>query len=318
MSATQQIQDWLHHTKVQDLVNDHKDGLIIVYTKEKLVDVVNVLAEKKILSVPAVNDHGECVGFIDVVTIAAYIVQTAPDIMDGIGHSIKQTTLGDLLQRHSLQTSAFASVSVQDSAWDAVMKLTSHVHRLGVHPVDQPREMISILSQSDIIRQLLREVALVDHEQQEHHHASVRSVEVKHFLSRKLRDLGVRAHRALGVVSGKEPVILALQNLVKHHWSALAVIDEHGVLIGNFSATDLRGLYQHHYPHFLMSVQSFLQKHSPNSLALQTVTLDETLLSALNKIVNNRIHRLWIVEHDKPVSVLTLTDVMKIMAGLPL
>ena len=47
--------------------------------------------------------------------------------------------------------------------------------------------------------------------------------------------------------------------------SALAVVDPSGKLVGNFSASDLKGLFRQRLPDFLKSVEQFLKDHSPGS-----------------------------------------------------
>ena len=95
--------------------------------------------------------------------------------------------------------------------------------------------------------------------------------------------------------------------------SALAVIDSAGYLEGLISRTDLVTLRAHEeYWHGLRAEHVMVK----NVLA---VTPDTLLTDALKILLTHKVHRLFVVERIgerlKPVGVLSITDIVRDMAG---
>ncbi len=95
--------------------------------------------------------------------------------------------------------------------------------------------------------------------------------------------------------------------------SALAVIDSEGYLEGLISRTDLVTLRAHEeYWHGLRAEHVMVK----NVLA---VTPDTLLTDALKILLTHKVHRLFVVERIgerlKPVGVLSITDIVRDMAG---
>lgn len=107
------------------------------------------------------------------------------------------------------------------------------------------------------------------------------------------------------------------------------MLDENQKLVGTLSASDLRG----YAPFFLGPFSSVLilffsgLTDETLSTLLQPVNQfisnagqkgpircfpDDKLDMAINKLVESKVHRLWVTdENDKPVGVLSLTDVIR-------
>ena len=93
-----------------------------------------------------------------------------------------------------------------------------------------------------------------------------------------------------------------------------ALVDRDGKLSGNWSASDVRGIYQEKLPAFLEDAQSYLQTYSPKSLTPVVVRGETTLLSAVTTLVENQLHRVYIIDDNyRPVGVLALSDVIRLV-----
>ncbi len=95
--------------------------------------------------------------------------------------------------------------------------------------------------------------------------------------------------------------------------SALAVVDDEGYLAGVISRTDLVTLRAHdEYWHGLRAEHVMVKE-------VLCATPDTPLADALKLLLTRRVHRLFVVdrldERSKPVGVLSLTDVVRDMAG---
>jgi len=71
----------------------------------------------------------------------------------------------------------------------------------------------------------------------------------------------------------------------------------------------LRDLDPANVKEVLQPVRTFLAKYSPKSLKPITCTKDTSLHDAVALMLRGRVHRSWIVENDRPVACLSMTDV---------
>jgi CBS domain-containing protein len=147
-----------------------------------------------------------------------------------------------------------------------------------------------------------------------------------------LGKLGLGVSKLISTVASSQSVAFALLQLDRWQMPALAVVDESGKLVGNFSTTDVLDIWldrENLYATLLLSVEAYLSVHSPSagsctfvvvfliaklvaSLLPVTVSarLDETLADVINCLLENRVHRLWIVDGNcKPTGVVSMTDI---------
>lgn len=83
----------------------------------------------------------------------------------------------------------------------------------------------------------------------------------------------------------------------------------------NISATDLRGLERDDIPNILEPVGQFFLSHGIKRKPTISTTLDITFSEAMTLLVKNSIHRVWIVDGDKPTGVVSLTDICGVLAS---
>ena len=58
--------------------------------------------------------------------------------------------------------------------------------------------------------------------------------------------------------------------------------------------------------------ETFLKEHSPKSFMPLTCSKSDTLVAVIDKILEARVHRLWVVEDNKPVGCVSLGDLIKV------
>ncbi|KAL6052766.1 CBS domain containing protein, variant 2 [Balamuthia mandrillaris] len=90
---------------------------------------------------------------------------------------------------------------------------------------------------------------------------------------------------------------------------ALAVMDTtKGVLVGDFSAPDLRNLSVHNFKRIYDPVYSMCDKECVK------VSASATLDTVVSKLVHHHKHRAWVVdEQGKPLSQINITDIIRIL-----
>lgn len=109
-------------------------------------------------------------------------------------------------------------------------------------------------------------------------------------------------------INSREPTANALRLMSEHDVQAIAVVDDNDVLLGTFSASDLRGLdHKTIVSSLWLPAKDFLHLDASQL----TCTLHDSLLKVATKMVHNKVHRLWICDGaHKVVGVVSLSDVL--------
>lgn len=273
-------------------------------TSDSVEKAVKVLSTNKILSAPvleAKSDH--LAGFIDMLDIVAFITRAAPSPMqlqaDELGtltiagRAIALVALDQVINKSGRDTMVTFFEDTRVSS--IIPSFTQGVHRAAL--TNSEDKIVAIISQTDVARYLT-----------EH----LRTQNLKAIGERSLIDLGY-ATSELVTIKIEDSVLFALNELVSHNINGLAIVDENGRLVGNFSASNLRGLYYDKFPAFLDSVHDFLTEKSPNSLSPVVGIASSSLIEITNELVASKLHHLWIVENFKPVGIIAMSDIMKII-----
>jgi CBS domain-containing protein len=279
--------------------------LISVETKTPLKDVLRTLHTNRILSVPVMENDKGCVGLVDVLDLVKFTalqfftsqetsvmddnLQVAPELFRQF--EFEDRTAGDLLKQ-SPRSRNFQVLDKEATLGDVAKVLSHDTHRV---LIGQGRDA-KLVSQSDIVRYLSERKDQLD----------------RQVLDTPVGQLNIIHERVLHV-SEHTTTIKAFCHLVRNNVSALAVLDRQQKLIGTISASDLRGITDESLNKLTLPVLDFLQyteRKAPASLI--RCSPDEKLDMAINKLVEAKVHRLWVTdENEKPVGVLALSDVIR-------
>lgn len=292
---------------IKDIVPDRKDGTITLRVNDTMATAVTTLGNGRILSAPLLNEHDECIGFVEMIDVMQFVVQVAPDILDMLPDTsvdvLKQTKIGDWIRLHAaqLRREPFMSVQANTTASHLLDIFSRGVRRVAV--CDDEKKLITTCSQSDLVRYLHQLIV----------NNKFTNETCQTIVKQSLTELGFKSN-SVTTIPRRINVLLALQTLLRHNTEALVVVNDSGDLFANFSSSDLRGLYQEHLPHFLHTVADFLKQHSPHSLNVKTAAPTQSLQELVDIFVTSKLHRLWIVDaHGKPVGVITLTDILRLV-----
>lgn len=147
-----------------------------------------------------------------------------------------------------------------------------------------------------------------------------------HFVATHIDDFGSSVDKTIEGNLGTRPVfcvqatvkaIDAFRELVKHKVSALGVLDDDGILVGNISVRDIRHIVKHtpgaelNYP--LDEFATQIRKSNPE-IPKDIIACRETdtVRSIILKLDTNRIHRIYIVDAEqKPLGVISLGDIFQ-------
>lgn len=145
-------------------------------------------------------------------------------------------------------------------------------------------------------------------------------------------------------VAASMSTLEALSQMARDHKSSMGVVDPaSGVLIGNLSVSDLRGLAVEDFPLLLLSVGEYIAVrrglfNKADALAgkcaeaatagkwtellaaapVVTVNSSSTFGNVLELLAVKGLHRVYVVDGEgKPVSIITLTDVLRLITKAP-
>lgn len=254
-------------------------------------------------------------GFLDVGNIVKFIVQ-----------HFEESTLAEHTDIMALleQTDNFKDLKVTDLMKNPMGILTpyhpiymgysliaayevmarSNLHRLAI--VDANRMLVSVITQSQLVEFTYRNIGLLGARR-----------------SKLIKDMPYNIHEVYHV-SPKDLALKAFSVMSDNKVSGIAVIDDDGLLIDQISVRDLKAmapdgrlfwrLYKPVSDYLENVKKSRTDTHAaerPNDVI--TVTPEDTLETVMGLMVNNRIHRVYIVEstgNKKAIGVITLRDVM--------
>lgn len=302
MEQSNPVWDLLHSTPLETLCV--KEKVTCLKDTQTIEEAVKHLGDTKILSAPVVDSKGQCIGVLDVLDIVTFVLSVAPDPSSIARDKLQSLEIsGRAMAFEQIKNIIDASgrdpyvpVYAHNPASQAVAYFAKGVHRIPL--VDDKNEVTHTVSQSDVNRFLAKNLHMG-------------KPKVMGDLTAKEVGLGVGQN--LVSVKKSETVLVALNKIKTAGVSALAVVDDNNKLIGNFSASDLKGMFKEQFPSFLLTVEEYLQKHSPNSLSPVCVRTDTKFADVVKELADNKIHRLWVLGNEfEAAGVISLTNVMAV------
>jgi len=307
----------LIHSKVEAPRTD--TGVIFFCLRtDKVKDVWEGLIKHNFLSVPVLlKSKSKYYGFVDLADIVSYVVRKFPHSHEHsaehfwdvtfASQEFNEITINDIMQYPLTRRNPFKPVTEGYSLFSALELLARepHLHRVPVITAGEDRRLVNIITQSQLLKMLQQQKAAL---------GSV--------LDKPVTSLPSYA-RPVVTCHASDLAVDCFHRLVDEHISGMAIVDKEGRVIGNLSARDLKGLNptgRVFWRLFLntYTVDVFLQKVKDQYEELHgrphevvVLTEDDTVGTAIDKLVNNHVHRLFIVDQDqRPVGVVSLRDIL--------
>uniref|UniRef100_A0A6B2LCU7 CBS domain-containing protein n=1 Tax=Arcella intermedia TaxID=1963864 RepID=A0A6B2LCU7_9EUKA len=263
---------------------------------------MKILNKENILSIPVISEkETRFLGFVDVLDIASSVyhewLKVSSELNGDLFPDEKyfETPISELLNYSRIDYPYF--VSTTDTIEKVIQlfrspRVAHRLHRVAV--LDENKKMVDVLSQSDIIR-----------------FAAANITKFKSKKSKIAEELKIiRAPIMLKVdCSIADALLCVCNNMI----SGIALVDEQFQLIGNFSASDLRGIDPSCFTFFSGSVLQFLSKQStpkPTKFMKEQSTLEEIV----KEIASDNIHRIFVTsDAGFPKGVISLIDIITIL-----
>eukprot|EP00467_Chlorarachnion_reptans_P023567 CAMPEP_0114486134 /NCGR_PEP_ID=MMETSP0109-20121206/56_1 /TAXON_ID=29199 /ORGANISM="Chlorarachnion reptans, Strain CCCM449" /LENGTH=340 /DNA_ID=CAMNT_0001662283 /DNA_START=245 /DNA_END=1267 /DNA_ORIENTATION=+ len=136
-------------------------------------------------------------------------------------------------------------------------------------------------------------------------------------LKKPLSSLGVKTGQVFAVKNTETALagfrrLLQWQSFRDWNLAALPIVDSKtGKILGNLSESDLRGMNEDRLLDLLFLAPMYLKTLYGEMRKPITITLDCSFKDALTKLIDSKVHRVWIVDKDeKPIGVFSLSDVV--------
>jgi len=300
---------------LRDVKVDHfvrKDHKMVIFKKTDTLDTaVRALSDSKLLSAPVFDEHDQCLGFCDIRDMMQFIISVVTadsgtstvtdDAWKAYSKQISSTKLADVVN-YSGQNPYIPVFETAELSQAAQFLRKPHVHRAAI--LNSSNEVSGILSQSDIIKYVAKHL-------EDTPDLKILGAQTLKSLKGQRDDSKDSADMSLSHIASTTTVVQALTTMKSKGLSVVAVTDDHGKLVGEFSSSDLRGLSQDNFSRLLATVADFLKSHSKEGTHPNTVKIDATLKDLLSLISERHCHHVWVVDGDgKPTSLISLTDVM--------
>jgi len=211
-----------------------KSPCITISSSCTIGKTVKILHDKKIRSIPVIDeDTKKCLGSVNVLDIACFIAHLDVGEEEIVGATLFYFERNITEVLNFFKTDYFMPMSPTYPISLAVQTFCRIAHCIPI--TDDKGIITNVISQSDIVKFISKNVNLF----------------LGNNASRVPGDLGlVKGRKAVLKVESKEMALKAVTSLYEGKVSALAIVNEEGTLLGNFSASDLG----------VLTVENFAQK----------------------------------------------------------
>jgi predicted transcriptional regulator len=294
-------------------LNWKRKRLVLIGEERFLERALSRINSHNIQCLPVVSAQGKgIIGTIDVLDIIQQLIDTFDrnsdkTIQQGLRRDFMNRQVGSLLSQNSYVISSAASLYMavgymikcqQDRFVVVDRKVEGDVQPLSK---DNPEmDVDGLFTLHDVVRFLVQNSILMRQEPDFH---------------KSLHELGLGQNKPKIV---KHTIIAAdaFKQIGRNCCMGLAVVDDNDCLIGNISATDLKGVTRNNCPILNSSVQDFITRDQKRGWWERPISIDlnDSLYHTIHQFVSLGIHRMYVVDDQhRPIGEVSLRDVMTVV-----
>lgn len=303
----------LMYTNVEQL-RVPENRVFVTERTDKIVDVFKGLVEHNFLSVPVLQKtKHKWFGFLDLADIVLYVVNTFGEAKLNVDddfftmvskeEDFQKKTVNDLMRWPLARRNPFHPVAREYSLLYAIEALARErsLHRVPV--VDSDRMLVNLVTQSQVVSFLQRNMSLVGDKRNMH-----------------IKEIRGVIHEVYSV-NIKQRAIDAFTQMVEKGVTGVAVVDDTGKLRGNLSLRDLKAMSTdgRMFWRLYQTVENYIAKlkheikagQRPKSV--QTCKSTDTMEHVINLLADHHIHRVFVIDEARakhPIGVVTLKDIL--------
>jgi len=278
--------------------------MVTVNKSSSVRDTLQVMHDYGFISVPVVDQNIKTFpqhisGFVDLLDLLAHLLLLCKESSNMVetttlGKSFFDSMVGNLMDLSSRDH--FKSVLEEEHLATVVNMFAQGVHRVAV--VDIFQEIRHIVAQSDVVRVVASNLNAVG--------------PVANKTVQELGFLQPHNYPKLVVVNADDSVLNSFQTLHDTGVSAAPIIDNLGNYVGTLSASDLRNVQESDFTSLLLQTAKFAEAHSSGGVFCRWC---DPIGQVIAQITTAKVHRAWVVDgQNKPVSVITLSDICRILS----
>lgn len=300
-------QEFLEKTIVKTLIEEDPNfNLVSISATTPVIEILKTLGTHKISAVPVVDEKANAViGCVDVLDLLCFACEELDEVdPPKVGLKIREfasRNAGDILNFSG--RNPWNDLSYKARFTEVLDLLCKNAHRVAI--TNEQIDIVGLLTQSRVIR----------------------------FFKEHKEIFRDRLSKTVGQVWGDKKVVHsvalnsfvidALRKMREAKVSGLAIVDDHGALVGNISAGDLRNVDYNDLGGLREDLHSQIRSFknlvsSPTTLSTLAhfdpviITLHSTLEDVIDLLLKNKIHRVFIVdEQKKPTHVVSIGDLIK-------
>jgi len=283
--------------------------LIYVDAKSRVQDLLELLRNHRILSVP-VTDEGRkrFIGIIDVFEMVQFTARSYFDSQDYATQDdnmlaveeifrtleFEDKRVGDIV-KESLRAQSIKIFKPETTLEEAARSLSSGDQRV---LVGEEPDSAYLISQTDVVRFMHKNKSCIPKEILEAHIYKLPNV---------------NAIKEVKRIRESSTAITGFFEMARQGISAVAVVDEADKLVGCLSASDLRGLSEQTLSALTRPALEFIKVTSgKDPLPPVRCMPSDTLEYAMDLVLRARVHRVWVTdEATRPVGVLAMPDITR-------
>eukprot|EP00456_Euglypha_rotunda_P026981 TRINITY_DN2163_c0_g1_i22.p1 TRINITY_DN2163_c0_g1~~TRINITY_DN2163_c0_g1_i22.p1 ORF type:complete len:612 (+),score=106.94 TRINITY_DN2163_c0_g1_i22:120-1955(+) len=273
--------------------------LITVLDTSTQQEVLDVLDKHQILAAPVRNKAGEFIAIVNKIDILTSFLfphkEEKIEEKDAIWPKLNEPVSSVLKVSPETSTGASGFVSFVFEESDVLPQLlkafSSGFHRVLVHSEKSNR----LLSQSDVVMYFKRNIDAL---------TSFKDTSVSEFFKKSVK-----------TISSESTAFAAFRELLIQGVVAAPIISKDEKIVGTISLSDARGLNQKTASDLLIPVLDYLKNQGTQSLLL--LEKKDTFATAVDKLISNHVHRAWVVENEKVIGVVSLSDICLFVFASP-
>jgi len=252
--------------------------------------------DNEVHSVPVYSsaDKSKFLGLVDTADIMEYFFSLKREDLDT---RFFQTPVGELIEISKFNPTPM--VSIGTSLIEVLQTLEKgETHRVGVLDPSSGA-LYNIISQMSLLRFISRNISLMDGE-----------------LRDKLVSTFMKKIVTVENIPSDTNTFSAFEYLFKRNISAAAVVDVDGNLVDTLSTTDIVGFLYDRFSNIDNSVMKFLSstRRTKSFKPPIVCTLIDTFEYVIMKLTSTHVHRLWVVEDNRYLGLVNLTNVLHAVA----
>jgi len=309
----------LLETTIEEVVPKRK--MIVVDSELPLSDAFSALVKNNIYSAPVYDTaKRELLGFVDMLDIVVFLVNII-ESEQGSNRDLASQDFYTLLEQVSKfrteHVRAVADLSKRNPmvpvSHNAPVKevlrifAQSGTHRVPV--LENPWTVSNVLTQTDIISWLAKNITLHKEGGHEHHNhlGPIGKKTVAEVFPNRAQVVSIK---------GEEHAIEAFKLMAHYRITSVAVVDQAGALLSNLSAKDIKVIEPDAiFTKLYKSCTEFVaatRLHEYNThYPMIYCKLDSTLEEVIQRLAFMRIHRIYVIdENRKPINVISLGDIL--------